>query len=139
MLRITIGALLLSTAALEAQEQTWACQYTEAVGFGFKEGTYQPSKFNPDRPFFLKTEGGELTTDSAQDFFGLVADVHCHPGFRIEEGEKALFQTRSTPHGSSIVFGASTGRGAASEILGSVMTGAIRDSIAVKLFVCQAM
>ncbi|TDL81682.1 hypothetical protein [Meridianimarinicoccus aquatilis] len=141
MLRITIAALLLSTATLEAQEQTWACQYTDAIGFLFEDGQYNPTEFQVPEPFFLKTEEGSLvlsSVDGALGSLGSKGETYCH-GRKTDRVNDATVQTCSDFLGNTIVFSTTEARGAVSKMLGSVQVEDTRIPPGVLLFVCQAM
>ncbi|TDL88028.1 hypothetical protein [Meridianimarinicoccus aquatilis] len=141
LLRITISALLLSTATLEAQEQTWACQYTDSIGFSFEDGQYNPTRFKVPEPFFLKTEEESLVPSSAVgalEALGHTGEAYCHPR-KIHPVTDGSMQTCSDPYGNTIIFSTTAARGAVSKMLGSVQVEDTRIPTGVLLFVCQSM
>jgi hypothetical protein len=138
--KIAIG--LLFCAPTVAFAQTFACQFTHSAGMAWRSGTWQPTKFKMDAPFFLKTLEGNITSESAAKVMGtkVPQTVSCHPSI----ANRVFCSTGTLPQyfasGTSLIFDTKTMRGAISEILGGISDKQdYRDSLSVSAFVCQQM
>jgi len=81
---------VLSSAVLVApafaQQVTYACQYVETAGLGWKNGKWVPGTYVDDPPFFLTAEGNSLTSESLEKIFGSFG-YSCNPPLQSLFGE----------------------------------------------------
>ena len=140
-------ALILSLWVGTAQAQiTLACQFTMGNGFTWKNGKWQPTMFNPEKPFFLTIRpSNQLEPKSALVAMGMTPDlaesmksdpesVNCFPHFKL-----AKSSTCAVHSGSSITISLATLEGAVSLPAGATQHGQTRDTIAIFPFICQKM
>jgi len=134
---LAIAALIAVTQSAGAQ--TYACQFTDSAGFT-DTGSWKISRFNLEKPFFLKFENGNTTAESA----GIVllssgtqteckADIATAPNF-------LRISTCSTI-GAVLIWSPDSGNGSLARLYGGFQrsTDKVKDTVTVALFSCQRM
>ncbi len=130
-LLMTLACTIAFSAPAFAQQVTYACQYIKSAGLNWEKGKWNTSSFNLDKPFFLSTVGGSLTTNSVEKV--LTSDsTFCHP-------TNSKKQTCSDRLGGSLIFNHDNELGGVAQLYGSIDNDANKDTLSVSPFTCTKM
>jgi hypothetical protein len=125
-----LSALLITLVGLpvHAQNKPIACQSEAAAGLSWESGRWVTKSFEPPR-FILIQVGKTLTTDSVGKALSTPSgQVTCR------EVEKEMLCSDRT--GGSLYFDPQTLKGGISQLYGSILSGAKKDTVTVHVFSC---
>ena len=132
---LAISSAVIS-APVFAQNVTYACQYLESAGLGWKNGRWTVTKFNVGAPFFLKASNSSLDKESVAKVLkkSRASFVLCH---QPDEGTQSCGDFL----GGSLVFDFNTLNGGVSKIFGSSLptNDNDKDTLSVQPFTCTKM